>query len=194
MMATFFSEIQKRELEKQGFRSTEVVMTAKEASLKGMLYAFPFLAFLTALYRLALVQRSISLDLAKLRSYFIFAFLLLANAVLHELLHGLGWALVGKAKWSSITFHIRGMLLSCSCHLALKKEAYLSGTLLPLLVLGSLSCLFLLVYPGTISLLTMLVNFTMAGSDLSIARKVLESDFIFIEGHPTKIGFIGYSL
>lgn len=169
-------------------------MTAKEAALKSVLYAAPFLAFLAPLYRLALIQRSILPDVSGIRFYFLLGAILAVNTILHELLHGIGWALIGQAGWDSISFCLNGILPSCSCHLVLKKDSYLIGILLPAMVLGSLSCLFLAVCPGTVSVFATLTNFTMAGADLAIAMEALKGDFIFMESHPIKAGFIGYSI
>lgn len=169
-------------------------MTAREASWKSILYAAPFLAFLAPLYCLALMQRSTLPEVSGIRFCFLLGAVLAVSIVLHELLHGIGWALIGRAGWDSISFHLSGILPSCSCHLVLKKDSYLIGILLPAIALGSLSCLFLAVCPGAVSVAATLVNFTMAGADLAIAMEALKGDFIFMESHPVKTGFIGYSI
>ena len=48
------------------------------------------------------------------------------------------------------------------------------GVLTPFVILGLGSVLFVFIYPGTISLLTMIVNFVAAGADLIIAFSVLK--------------------
>lgn len=60
---------------------------------------------------------------------------------------------------------------------------------MPFIALGVSSIVFLLVYPGTISLLTMAVAF--AGADLVIRLNVLkENDDTFISDHPAKAGYL----
>lgn len=181
-------------LREKGFHSAEISMGAEESRLKGILYAVPFTTFLTALYQLSLASRSVLLPVTRTGFYALLSFILAVSTVLHELLHGIGWAVLGKAGFGSITFCISKSLPSCSCRLILKKDSYLIGILLPFLALGSFSCLFLALCPGTVSMLFMLVNFTMAGTDLSLAIKVMKGGFLFIEGHPVKTGFIGYFL
>ena len=68
------------------------------------------------------------------------------------------------------------MMPSCACKVALEKKAYLIGVLAPFVVLGLGSILFVFVYPGTVSLLTMMVNFVAAGADLLIALHVLREE------------------
>lgn len=52
------------------------------------------------------------------------------------------------------------------------------------------SVLFIYIYPGTVSLLTMMVDFISAGADLMIAFQVLKERDGFIADHPTEAGYI----
>jgi len=72
----------------------------------------------------------------------------------------------------------------------LEKRQYLIGALLPLIVLGTVSVLFLVIYPGTISFLTMIVNFVTAGADLIIAFNVSKEENSLIVDHPIEAGYI----
>lgn len=60
----------------------------------------------------------------------------------------------------------------------------------PFVILGLGSVLFVFIYPGTISLLTMIVNFVAAGADLTIAFNVLKEQDSLIVDHPTEAGYI----
>ena len=82
------------------------------------------------------------------------------------------------------------MMPSCACKVALKKQQYLIGVLTPFVILGLGSVLFVLIYPGTVSLLTMIVNFIAAGADLVIAFNVLKEHDSLIVDHPTEAGYI----
>jgi hypothetical protein len=54
------------------------------------------------------------------------------------------------------------------------------------------STIFLFVYPGTISMLTVITNFVASGANLAVAHKVLkERDALFAD-HPTKTGYIAF--
>ena len=49
---------------------------------------------------------------------------------------------------------------------------------------------FVFIYPGTISLLTMIVNFVAAGADLIIPFNVLKERDSLIVDHPKEAGYI----
>ena len=61
---------------------------------------------------------------------------------------------------------------------------------MPFLVLGGASLIFLLVYPGTISLLTAVVNFYMAGADIAIAFFVVKSGAELVKDAEEEAGFV----
>lgn len=81
---------------------------------------------------------------------------------------------------------------SCVCKVALEKKAYLFGVLTPIVVLGFGSVLFIFIYPGTVSFLTMIVNFVSAGADLMIACNVLKERDALIADHPKEAGYIAF--
>lgn len=105
---------------------------------------------------------------------------------------GYDWAkCIGKG-WQAVRFNIHAMMPSCACKTALKKKSYLAGVLAPFVVLGLGSALFVFVYPGTVSFLTMMVNFVAVGADLLIAVRVVKEDNCLIADHPTKAGYIAF--
>ena len=84
------------------------------------------------------------------------------------------------------------MMPSCACKVALEKKSYLTGVLAPFAVLGLGSILFVCAYPGTVSLLTLMVNFIAAGADLLIALHVFREGNCLIADHPTEAGYIAF--
>ena len=58
-------------------------------------------------------------------------------------------------------------------------------------ILGGGSFIFLLFCPGTISVLTALVNLMLPGADLAISWLVLRSEAALIADNPDGAGFIG---
>ena len=108
----------------------------------------------------------------------------------HELLHGLGWTLAGGRGWGPVRFNISALMPSCSYTAPLARGQYIAGVLAPFVLLGGGSAIFMFVYPGTISVLTMIVNFLLAGADLLIAFKALRGRGELIVDHPTKAGYV----
>lgn len=170
----------------QGWRAERHTLTVAQTYLWGLLFALPFVLLAGGMYRVFLLHRAVLLDHTSL-------ILLAAIAIslpLHELLHGLGWKLAGRLGRGEISYTFHHGLPLCNCRAVLSVKAYLTGTLLPLFVLGGGSCIFLLLYPGTISVLAMMVNLILPGADLAIAWRVLRSGASLVADSPDQAGFI----
>ena len=182
----------KIELHKKGYTEKDVTMTSRKAMVLGVFYALPFVIVLGLLYRFFLIERAHLLELNGAAFYLIFIAIIIISVVLHELLHGIGWAAASGKGWNIVRFNINAMMPSCACKTALKKKQYLTGVLTPFTVLGILSAIFVFLYPGTISLLTMMVNYISAGADLVIAFQLLKENDSLIIDHPTEPGYIAF--
>lgn len=150
-------------------------MTGRQAQVRGFLFALPFLLLIFGLFRGFLFQRAALLDMQGIGFTVAMVVIIVLSVPLHEGLHGIGWRIFGKAGRGQIAFRLQGIMPMCSCRAALRPSGYLAGVMMPFLVLGGASLIFLLVYPGTISLLTAVVNFYMAGADIAIAFFVVKS-------------------
>lgn len=165
--------------------------TKSQAMLYGVLCALPFLIAVGCLFRFALRDRAQLLTLGGPSFFIAFLAIIAVSVILHELLHGLGWMVAGPLRWQDVHFHLSALMPTTSCEIPLAKRAYLIGVLLPFAVLGLASLTFLLIFPGTLSLLSALVNFTLAGADLVIAACVLrEPQNARIADHPTLAGYV----
>ena len=156
-------------LKASGFRKKDVTIPPGKAMVLGIVYALPFIITLGLLYRFILIERAHLSEIGGLSFYIMFIAIIVISVVIHELLHGIGWAISSGQGWKVVRFNINAMMPSCACKVALEKKSYLMGVLAPFMVLGLGSTLFVFLYPGTVSLLTMMVNFVAAGADLLIA-------------------------
>ena len=165
--------------------------TKSQAMLYGVLCALPFLIAVGCFFRFALRDRAQLMTLGGPTFFIAFLAIIAVSVTLHELLHGLGWMLAGSLHWRDVHFHLSAMMPTTSCEIPLAKSAYLTGVLLPFAVLGLASLALLLIFPSTLSLLSALVNFTLAGADLVIAACVLrEPQNARITDHPTLAGYV----
>ncbi|MCC3863577.1 DUF3267 domain-containing protein [Terrisporobacter petrolearius] len=115
--------------------------------------------------------------------------------VIHEFLHGITWSLFCKNGFKSINFGVMWKSLTpyCHCKEPLNFKAYLTGGLMPLLILGIL--LFIVSFFTGNSLLMNLsmINILCAGGDTTIALLLCKyKDALFID-HPTDCGFIAFT-
>ena len=163
-----------------------------QAMLYGVLCALPFLAAVGAFFRFVLRERAQLMDLGGPTFFFAFLAISIVSATLHELLHGLGWAVSSGRGWKAVRFNVSALMPSCACTVPLRRGQYLLGALLPFCILGGGSALFLAVYPGTFSVVAMLVNFIAAGGDLLIAFHVMREKGALIADHPTAAGYIAF--
>lgn len=175
-------------LSQDGWYSRTYTLTGIQAYLWGTLIALPFAAVAGGLYRVFLLGRAVRQEHTGL----ILLAVILVSLSVHELVHSLGWSLAGRLGRNDIKFLFQHGMPRCSCWAVLSAKDYLTGVLLPFLVLGGGGIVFLIVYPGTISVLTALVNLLFPGDDLLIAWKILRSGAVRIAGHPNHAGFVGF--
>ena len=191
-MSSYNEEFEKMrvQLHENGYQEKDVTISSGKAMILGVLYALPFVIIFGLLYRFMLIERAHLSEVGGLSFYVMFIVIIAVSVVIHELLHGIGWAISSGKGWNVVRFNINAMMPSCACRETLKKKQYLIGVLTPFVILGLGSVLFVFIYPGTISLLTMIVNFVAAGADLTIAFNVLKEQDSLIVDHPTEAGYI----
>lgn len=180
------------QLKANGYREKDVTISSGKAMVLGVIFALPFIVIIGLLYRFVLIKRAHLSEIGGSSFYIMFIAIVAISVVVHELLHGIGWAISSGKGWKVVGFNINAMMPSCTCKVALKKKTYLIGVLAPFVVLGLSSILFIFVYPGTVSFLTMMVNFVAAGADLLIAFHILREEDAFIVDHPTEAGYIAF--
>ena len=169
------------------WHSRDYPLTGCQAYIRGTLIALPFATLACGLYRDFLLERAVLPNCTGA----VLPAVIAVSLSLHELLHGLGWKLAGRLEPGGIHFLFQCGMPLCACGTVLSAKAYLAGLLLPFLMLGGSSMAFLIIYPGTVSMLAALVNFLLPGTDLLIAWKILRSGASKIARNPDQAGFTG---
>lgn len=181
-----------RRLLAHGYKKKKVVLSGFEANVLGTLYALPAPAVMALLYWTVLQHRGKVQGIGTLSFYLGLVLLVVTVALLHELLHGVGWALAAKT-WNVVQFQMSGLTVSCHCNRPLPLLWYLFGAILPEVVLGIASILLVVFYAGTFSMLAMLISFVGAGGDFIVSWRLLqESPRTLVMEHPTRTGYIAY--
>lgn len=116
---------------------------------------------------------------------------LLSGIVVHELVHGISWVLLGRKPFSSVKFGFQWKTLTPYAHLKepVEVNAYRLGAFLPGFVLGILVYSLSLVLGDGNLLLFGLLHTSAAGGDwlvLWLLRKVKSGTLV--EDHPTHAG------
>ena len=118
----------------------------------------------------------------------------LALVVVHELLHGAGWAIFAEHGFRDIEFGFMKQYMTpyCTCLVPLTKGQYIFGALLPCVMLGILPMIAAILL-GSLPLLFLGIVMTdSAAGDMLIVWKILryrsEAKEIVYMDHPTQAG------
>ncbi|MFP4620725.1 MAG: DUF3267 domain-containing protein [Bacteroidales bacterium] len=122
---------------------------------------------------------------------FIVIGIVLGGIILHELLHGITWALSCKEGFRAVHFGIWLKVLTpyCHCKQPLKKSHYMAGGLMPGVLLGIFP-LIIALFMGNMGFLLVGIFFTFAaGGDFAIIWKLRkENSSSLLLDHPNKLG------
>lgn len=128
-------------------------------------------------------------------SLVIFAVALIAGIVVHELIHGLTWALFAKRGFRAISFGVIREYLTpyCHCDEPLLKRHYMLGAFMPCLLLGIVPAVLSL-FLGFVWLYIFGVVFiSAAAGDLMVMWRLRkEKDTALVLDHPSEAGYLVY--
>lgn len=178
----------------------ELTIGALQANVYSLIFVLPVL-LLFGLPYLLVWQHTFSFEnlTAALKAYklwvmlspLVFLLVMVAGIVVHELIHGLTWAVFCKMGYKSIRYGVMWQCLTpyCHCKEPLLLKHYCIGALMPALLLGALPSVVALLTGGFLWLLFGLAFTMAAGGDFLIIwmlRK--EKKETYVQDHPDKIG------
>lgn len=112
------------ELQEAGYLEQNITFSSTRAITLGLLCALPFVALWGVIYRLFLIDRAQLSDAEGMAFYIMVLVIVAVSVFVHELLHGLGWAIFGKKGWTAIHFNISALMPTCTCQAALTKRSF----------------------------------------------------------------------
>ena len=128
-------------------------------------------------------------------SLVIFVVALIVGIVVHELIHGLTWALFAKRGFCAISFGVIWKYLTpyCHCDEPLLKRHYMLGAFMPCLLLGIVPAVLSL-FLGLVWLYIFGVVFiSAAAGDLMVMWRLRkEKDTALVLDHPSEAGYLVY--
>ena len=126
---------------------------------------------------------------------FLFLFSIIIGIVLHELIHGLTWALFVKERLRAIKFGIIKQHLTPYCHCKgfLRVKHYIIGAIMPAILLGILPTLWAFIN-GSVMIFFLGVYFIVAASGDFLIIYLLRNEHYnnFVKDHETQPGCIVY--
>lgn len=120
--------------------------------------------------------------------YFLLIFAV--GLIVHELLHGITWALLMRKKLNVIKFGIKGILLFCHCKVPISVKHYRLGIIMPFFVMGIIPWFIsLLTGSGLILYIGVLYSISASADIIGLFMlRDLES-ITLVSDHPNKMGF-----
>lgn len=187
-------------VENEKYEQIELSMTAAEANVRALVFIVPLLLLYGAAYLLVWPEQFSSQNLGALVrthrdllliSPALMLVVFVLGAVVHELLHGLTWAIFCKNGLQSIRYGVYWKMLTpyCHCKEVLPLKHYIIGGMMPGLVMGLLPALAGIAMGHFLLFLFGLFFSMAAAGDLLILwmlRHRHASDLV--QDHPDKIG------
>ena len=123
-------------------------------------------------------------------------FILIGGIIVHEILHGITWALFTKEGFKQIKFGINWKYLTPYAHFKkpIKVKFYLMGALMPLLILGLIPAITGILSGNSFSLIFGIFFTWAASGDILASLKLLRLPMnLLVQDHPERLGFIIYN-
>lgn len=125
------------EMERQGYRKTDLTIGVVKANLLALIVMLPFAALSGAVVLSRVSFRSMAESMSPL-DFLLFLLVMLLLTAVHEGIHGLTWGLFAESHWRAIRFGVIWNALTpyCTCAQPMKRGQYILGAAMPTLVLG----------------------------------------------------------
>lgn len=176
----------------QGYQRRELTVGLVRANVVALLLSLPFTVVGIVAFFVVNLSRELSFDWNSL----VLMATILVLIVVHELIHGITWSLFSEHHWGDIEFGFIVQYLTpyCTCGCPLPKSAYITGALMPLVVLGIMPTLWAIATGSFALLLVGLVMIYAAGGDMLLVWELLrynpQGAEMLIYDHPTQAGAV----
>ncbi len=182
----------------EGYQKKELTMGGIKANLYSLVFLVPVLLVFYLPFSI-IWSYSINLDSFSMiiREHGLLFFGLLVSGIfVHELIHGITWALFAKNGFRSISFGFNLKVFSpyCHCKEVLEIGHYRKGTIMPGIITGVLPSIVGILTGNLIFLLSGIILTMAAGSDflfIWLLRKEAKDSLVL--DHPDELGCFIYS-
>lgn len=192
-MAQRKARVQKRcaQFEAEGYRQIDLTISAKTANSRAVASTLPLIVLHVLLFGWIAGWRAFAdLDMGLLGTA------VLVSIVVHELIHGLFFALAAPGGFRSVEFGVfwESMNPYCYCAEPVSKGQYLTALTMPGILLGTVVGVMAICFGSATWLLFSLVAYLLASGDFFIAVMILRYDgkgkqTLFLD-HPDQPGLL----
>ncbi len=180
------------EMESEGYRKTELTVSIVKANIFGAILIIPLFIIGLGLYLLK--NRFNFYEIPSPLGILIFFAAFIVLIVVHELIHGVTWGIFAKDHFHDIQFGFMKKYMTpyCACLSPLSKWKYITGALMPLIILGILPMAYGILAGWYPALLMGIIMADSAAGDILIVWNVIRyrtaSDEVVYIDHPTQAG------
>lgn len=167
---------------------TEFTLSITKVNLYSLLMIIP----ITAVYLIPFIilWDFKTFEIGRKEFMHLFLYVFVFGIIMHELLHGITWALFTKKGFRSIKFGLNGLTPYCHCKEALKVKHYRLGGAMPLFIMGiAPSVLGLILGNGLLLSIGIFFSWTAGGDIISIHMLRKLNKNMMVSDHPDKLGF-----
>ena len=186
-------EEKKKELIAQGYEEKDLTISVLKANVMAFVLGLPIIILLLILF---IYKNQSGIYTFSIYGPVVFLVIFAVLVVVHELIHGLFWAIYAKDHLKSIEF---GFMVSsftpyCCCKDMLTKYQYIVGGIMPTVILGIIPAI-IAIFTGSVFWFIMGELMILAGGgDLTILLKLLryksnKKEILYMD-HPYECGLI----
>ena len=175
----------------QGYRRTELTISVVKANIFAVVLLIPLAILGLGLF---LVKNNGFHGSFAAGSYLLFLVVFAVLIVVHELIHGVCWAIFAEHHMKDIEFGFMKQYLTpyCTCRVPLTRNQYILGGVMPLIVLGVVPMIAGILAGSLPTLLLGIIMADAAAGDIMVIRNILRyksraESVVYID-HPTQAG------
>lgn len=185
------------EMEQKGYLKRDLTVGILQANVMAVIIMLPFVVAAFGVYGIFNTAGSVDFSFS-LRGILVFFAALLLLIVLHEVIHGLTWGIFAKGHRKAIAFGFIWRMLTpyCTCSEPLMKWQYVTGAVMPTLVLGFVPAGIAAVMGNFWLLALSAVMILSGGGDFFIVLKMLlhrhpHTEVLYYD-HPYECGVVAF--
>lgn len=184
-------EVLEAQMKEQGYQTKELKISALRANVLAIIISAPF--WIGAIVPFVILHGN---PFVQDYNALLFVLAMIAGIVVHELIHGLTFAMFTAKGWKSIEFGIIWEYVTpyCTCSEPMKKGPMIFAAIMPTIVLGFLPAVLGIVTGKWVILFFAIILIMGGGGDMMIILNILKyrskgKEVLFLD-HPYEIGTI----
>ena len=174
-----------------GYRRTNLTIGIVKANVFAIVLLIPVAIIGLVLY---FWKNGFNLGGMDFSNYLLFMIAFLVLIVVHELIHGVSWAIFSEHHFKDIEFGFMWKYLTpyCTCSVPLSKGQYIFGALMPMVLLGIVPMIVGILTGWFLWLLIGIIMTDAAAGDIMIVWNILNykttaQEYVYVD-HPTQAG------